>query len=136
MSRQISLMCTSSHRYTKETEGDKIDVTIIRMTFRQGIDHLVETEGHHIEVEEILVRIIDKMIEGHHKTIFEVMLEEKIIQDKGTGIEVVVEIFTETITEKVLGMTIEEIVMMTEIGIGQDKQVPYLEGRIEEMIVE
>ena len=118
MQRLISIMYNLSHKYTKETEGNEIDVTIIRMTFRQGIDLLVETEGHHIEAEEILVRIIDKSIEGDHKTILEVTMEETIIQDKDRGIEVVVEIFMDTITETVLGMTLDERVMLIEIGVG------------------
>ena len=34
-----------------------------KMTTRQGIDNLVETKTHHIDVEEDLVRIIHKIIE-------------------------------------------------------------------------
>ena len=36
-----------------------MDVTIFKMTIRQGIDHLVEVEIHHTEAK-ILVEILDK----------------------------------------------------------------------------
>ena len=131
------MMHNLRHRYTKETEGDKIYIIIIRMTFRQEIDHLVEIEGlWYTEVEKILVTIVDKIIEGDHEKMLEVSMEKTIILVKGIGIEVVVDTIIETITEIGPEMTIEEIVMLIEIEVGQDKQVPYLEGRTEEIIVD
>ena len=75
------------------------------MISRQEIDHLVEIEGHHIEVEEDLARIIDKIIEGDCKTILGITTEEIVIEIKSTGIEVELETITETLTETVLEMT-------------------------------
>ena len=50
---------------------DRIDATILKMTTRQGMDNLVEIETHYTEVEESLVEVIDKIIEGDHETILE-----------------------------------------------------------------
>ena len=33
-----------NHKYIKVKEGDRIDAIILKMTTRQGIDHLVEKE--------------------------------------------------------------------------------------------
>ena len=52
------------------------------MTTGQGIDHLVEARTHHIEVEEILVKIIDRITEGEHETILEITIEETITGKK------------------------------------------------------
>ena len=46
------------------------------MITRQGLDNLVVTETHHTEVEEILVEIIDKIIEGDHETITGMTVKE------------------------------------------------------------
>ena len=63
---------------------------------------LVETKTHHIELEEDLVRIIHKIIEGEHKTILGMTIEETIIENQGIGIKVEVETITEILTEIVL----------------------------------
>ena len=60
-----------NHIYIWVKEGDRIDVTIIKMTTRQEIDPLVEMETLHTEVEEIFVEIIDRIIEEDHKIILE-----------------------------------------------------------------
>ena len=54
------MMHNLNHKYTKEKEEDRIDIIIIIMTSRQEIDHLVEIEGHPIEVEEDLAGIYRK----------------------------------------------------------------------------
>ena len=85
-----------SHKYTKEKEEDRIDVLIIKMTSRQEIDNLVEIEGHCIEAEEDLARMVDKIMEGDHKTILGMTTEEKIIEIECIGIEVELETITDT----------------------------------------
>ena len=52
------------------------------MTTCHGIDHLVETETHHTEVEEMLVEIIHKIIEGGHETIIGMTIEETAIENR------------------------------------------------------
>ena len=69
------------------------------MTTRQEIDHLVETEIHHIEVQEDSVRITHKIIEGDLKTILRMTIEEIAIENKGIEIEVEVETITEILID-------------------------------------
>ena len=67
-----------NNKYIKVKEGDRINMTTLKMTARQEIDNLVETETHHTDVEEILVEIIDKIIEGYHGTIIEMSIERQL----------------------------------------------------------
>ena len=80
----------------QKKEGDRIDVITLKMTTGQEIDCLVETDTHHIEIEEDSVRIINKIIEADHKTILGMTIEETIIENKGIGIEVEVETIADT----------------------------------------
>ena len=127
MTLNINLKCT------KVKEEDRTDAIMIQMTTGQEIDHLVETEIHHIEVEENLVRIIHKMIEGDLKEILGLTIEEIIIENK--GIEIGMEVETITLIKIVLGMTICETEILVEMGVEQDNHVPHLEGKIEEVEV-
>ena len=106
-----------NHHYIKENEGDRIDVTTLKITTRREIDHLVETETHNTEVEGILVKIIDKIIEGDLKTILGVTIEETIIESKDIDIEVEVEAITDMLIEIALGMTISEVETLVETGV-------------------
>ena len=51
-----------NHKYIKEKVRDRTDVIKFKMIMRQGIDHYVEIEIHHTEVEEDSVRITHKII--------------------------------------------------------------------------
>ena len=62
----------------------------------------VETEIHHIEVEEDSVRITHKITKGDPKTILGMTIEEIIIENKSIGIGVEVETITEILIEIVL----------------------------------
>ena len=95
-----------NHKYIKVKEGDIIDVTILKMTTRQGIECLIGKETHHIEAEEILVETIGKIIEGDHEIILGMTIEEKTIENKGTEIEVEIETIAEILMEKILGIII------------------------------
>ena len=88
---------------------------MLKMTTRQGIDHLVETETHHTEVDDILVKIIGKIIEGDHEIIIGMTIEETTIENKGIDKEVEVETIAEI--QKVLGMTICEVEALVEIAV-------------------
>ena len=91
MQRWMSVMPNLNHKSIKEKEGDRIDVITLKMTIRQEIDHLVQTEIHHIEVEEDSIGIIHKIIGGDLKIILGVTIEETIIENKDVNIEVQVE---------------------------------------------
>ena len=78
------MTCNISHRHIKVKEGDRIDAIIHKITTRQGTDHLVETEIHYTEAEEILVETLDKIIEGDHEAILEMTIDKTI---KGEIIE-------------------------------------------------
>ena len=116
--------------------GDRIEVSIIKMTSGQEIDHLVEIERHCIEVEEDLVGILDQIMEGNCRTIIGMTTEEINIENKGIGIEVEVKIIIEILIGTVLVKTTQEIVILIETRVGQDKHIPYLEGRMEEIVVD
>ena len=120
-----------NHKYIKEKEEDRIDAIITKMTTRQGIDHLVETETHHMEVEEILVEILGKIIEGDHETIIGMTVEETIIENKGIKIGVAIAIIAgiPIQIEKILGRTIHKVEILVEIEIGPDYHAPNLEER-------
>ena len=82
---------STNHIYTKVKEEDRIDVTMLKMTIRQGIDHLVEIKIHLTEAEEILVEILGKIIEEDHVTTIEMTIdktitEETIVGNRGTEI--------------------------------------------------
>ena len=64
-----------SHRYIKVKEEDRIDTITHKITTGQGIDNIVEAEIHHTEVEEIMIEIIDKIIEGDHETVLGMTIE-------------------------------------------------------------
>ena len=108
-----------NHKYIKVKEGHRIDMTILKMTTQQEIDHLVDTDTHHTEVEEILVEIIDKIIDGDHKTPIGMTLEETTIENRDTEIEVEVETITAILIEieKILGMTFHKVEIIVETGI-------------------
>ena len=93
-------------KYIREKERDRIDLITLKMAIRREIDHLIETKTHHIEVEEDLVRIIHKIIEGDCKTILGMTTEETFIENQGIGIEVEVETIAEVHIEIVLEMTV------------------------------
>ena len=116
-------------------EGDRIDVIILRMTTREEIDNLVETETHHIEVEEDSARITHKIIEGDLKTILGMTIEKTIIENKGIEIGVAVETITDILIEVILEMTICETEILVETGVEQDNHIPHQEGNIEELAV-
>ena len=92
---------------------------MLKMTTGQEIDNLVEKETHHTEVYDILVEIIDKIIEGDHKTIIGMIIEETTIKNKDIEIEVEVETITEILIEieKILGMTICKVEIPVETGV-------------------
>ena len=115
-----------NQKYIIVKEGDRIDAIILKMTTGQGIDPLVEAETHHTEVEEILVEIIDKIIEGDHKTIKGITIEETVIENIGTEIGVEIEPIAEVLIEieKILGITIHKVEITLEIEIGQDNHGP------------
>ena len=69
------------------------------MTIGQEKDHLVETQTHHKEVEEDLVRIIHKIIGEDCKTILGMTIEEIIIENRGIGGIVEVETNAEILIE-------------------------------------
>ena len=82
-----------SPKYTKENGEKRPGMTlIIKVTMRLEIDPLVEKEGHHIEVEvyvdKIMARILGKIIEGKCTTITEMTLGEIAIEVKIMEIEV------------------------------------------------
>ena len=57
---------------------------IIKVTIRLETEPLVETEGHCIEVDldKIMARILGKKIEGDHRAITEMTLEEITMEVK------------------------------------------------------
>ena len=81
---------------------------IIKVTTRLETEPLVETEGHHIEVnlDRIMARILGRIIEGDHRAITEMDLEEIITEVKIIEIEVKVETDAETITEMIIDGTV------------------------------
>ena len=117
--------------YIKEKEGDRTDVITLKMTIRQEIDYLVETEIHNIEVEEDSIGNIHKIIGGSLKIILGVTIEETIIENKDIKIEVEVETIAGILIDRVLGMTIHEVGALVETGVGQDNPAPNLEGKTE-----
>ena len=121
-------MFSSSHKYTKIKEGDRIDVITIKITTGPEIDHLVETETetHPTEVEEILVEIIDKIIEEDHEIILgmitdeiikEMTIDQTMTEDNDKEIKVVVEIVTGVVIEIGQERTMCEIEILVEIGV-------------------
>ena len=86
--------------------------------FQTEIDHLMGIEGQLLEVEEDLVGIIDKIIEGDSKTILGMTTEETIIEIKCIGIEVEVETIKETLIDTGLGITTYEAVISVQTGVG------------------
>ena len=115
-----------NHKYIKVKEGDRIDVSILKMTTGQGIDNLVETEIQHTEVEDILVEILDKIIEGHHEAIIGMTTEKTITENSGTEIGVAVETIAGILKEikKILGRTIHKVEIIVKIEVGQDNHAP------------
>ena len=122
-----------NHKYIEVKEGDRTDITILQMTTRQGIYHLVETETHHTEVDENLVAIMDKIIEGDHETIIRMTIEETMIENKDTEIGVAVETIAGVPIEieKILGMTICKAGTLVQAGVGKYNHAPNQEGKTE-----
>ena len=115
-----------NHKYTKVGEGDRIDATILKMTTEQEIDHLVETETLHTEVEEILVEIIDRIIKEDQEiilgmitgeTIIEMTIGKMITEDNDVEIEVMVEIDAGVATEIIQEKTMCDTKILVKIGI-------------------
>ena len=67
--------------YQSKRRGQNRHATMLKMTIRQEIDHLVETEIHLTEAEEILVEILDNIIEEDHKTIIEMTIDKTIREE-------------------------------------------------------
>ena len=97
-------------------------MTIIKVTNRLEIYLLVEIDGHCIEVEvdldKIVARIIDKIIEADHKTLMEMTLGQIITEVKIIEIEVEVETVTGTCTETITEMTIDDTIHLAETDVG------------------
>ena len=76
-----------SPKYAQEKGEERPGETIIiKVTIRLEIDPLLETEGHCIEIEvdlnKIMARILGKIVEADHKTITEITLGEIAIEVK------------------------------------------------------
>ena len=105
-------------------------MTMLKMTNRQGIDHLVEIEIH-LKKTEILEEILDKIIEEYHETIIEMTTDKTIteettewtvIENKGIEIGGAVDIIAgiPIETEKSQERTICKVEIIVGIGVGQD----------------
>ena len=111
-----------SPKYTKKKGEDRLGMTIkIKVTFGLEIDPLIETEGHYIELkvdsDKIMARSLGRTIEGDHRTVTEMMwgviaIEVKIIE---------IEAEAETVTETIIGMTIDGTIILVGIEVGQEK---------------
>ena len=130
-----------SHKCIKVREEVRTDVITVKMIINQETEHLVETEIHLIEEEEVLVEIIDQITEVDHgviseritdrtiigmttdKIIIEITTgkttEDIVIEIKGLEIGVLVGIVTKTITEIAQERTVSDIENLGETEVGK-----------------
>ena len=89
------------------------------MIINQEKDHLVRTDIHLIEVEEILAEIIDQITEVDHEKISE-MITDRTITGKTTD-EIIIDITTGKAIQEII-IEIKGLEMGIDITVGMDAE--------------
>ena len=109
-----------SHKCITVREEIRTDVIIVKTIFNQETNHLVETEMHLIEVEEILEEIIDQITVVGHKTISE-MITDRAITGMTTD-EIIIEITTDKTIKEII-IEIKGLEIGIEVEVGMDIEI-------------